>query len=88
MPWAFTANLRLVVIEAHSPATELFSKHPILLAQIFNDLPLAVVHPPGEGDQQKSEWVDHSLRIQTHYRDRQAAKYRMFMQIQFSDHTR
>jgi hypothetical protein len=41
----------LIVIEAHSPATELFSKHPILLAKIFNDLQLAVVHP--RGDQQK-----------------------------------
>src|SRR6516162_11448141 len=54
----------LIVIEAHSPATELFSKHPILLAKIFNDLQLAVVHPPGDGDKQKPEWVEHSLRIQ------------------------
>src|SRR5215472_12745015 len=54
----------LIVIEAHSPATELFSQHPILLAEIFNDLQLAVVHPPGDGDQQKPEWVEHSLRIQ------------------------
>ena len=45
----------LIVIEAHSPATELFSKHPILLAKIFNDLQLAVVHPPGDSDQQKPE---------------------------------
>src|SRR6516162_346148 len=55
---------KLIVIEAHSPATELFSKHPILLTKIFNDLQLAVVHPRGDGDQQKSEWVEHSLRIQ------------------------
>src|SRR5215472_12761631 len=54
----------LIVIEAHSPATELFSQHPVLLAKIFNDLQLAVVHPPGDGDQHKSEWVEHSLRIQ------------------------
>src|SRR5215469_306153 len=54
----------LIVIEAHPPATELFSKHAILLAKIFNDLQLAVVHPPGDGDQPKSEWVEHSLRIQ------------------------
>src|SRR5215469_14338288 len=54
----------LIVIEPHSPATELFSKHPILLAKIFNDLQLALVHPPGDGDQQKPEWVEHSLRIQ------------------------
>src|SRR5262252_566838 len=54
----------LIVIEAHSPITELFSKHPILFAEIFNDLQLAVVHPPGDGDQQKLEWVEHSLHIQ------------------------
>ena len=54
----------LIVIEAHSLATELFSQHPILFAEIFNDLQLAVVHPPGDGDQQKLEWVEHSLHIQ------------------------
>src|SRR6516162_8000934 len=54
----------LIVIEAHSPATELFAKHPILLAKIFNDLELAVVHPPRDRDRQKPEWVEHSLRIQ------------------------
>src|SRR5215469_4669636 len=54
----------LIVIEAHSPITELFSKHTILLAKILNDPQLAVVHPPGDGDQQKPEWVEHSLRIQ------------------------
>src|SRR5215472_11122740 len=54
----------LIIIEAHSPATELFAKHPILLAKIFDDLQLAVVHQSGDGDQQKSEWVEQSLRIQ------------------------
>src|SRR5215831_5042699 len=63
---AFTANLpTLIVIEAHSLATELLAKHPILLAQIFNDLQLPVVHPPGDGDQQKPEWVEHSLHNQS-----------------------
>jgi hypothetical protein len=42
----------------------LFAKHPILLAKIFNDLQLAVVHPPRDGDHQKPEWVEHSLRFQ------------------------
>src|SRR5262252_8607308 len=55
----------LIVIEAHSPATELFAKHPILFAKIFNDLQLAVVHPPGDGDQQKTGWVEHSLHNQS-----------------------
>src|SRR5215813_11370760 len=47
----------LIVIEAHPLATELFSQHPILFAEIFNDLQVAVVHPPGDGDQQKLAWV-------------------------------
>jgi CRISPR-associated protein Csb2 len=42
----------------------LFSKHPILLAKVVNDLQLAVVHPPGNSDQHKPERVDPSLRIQ------------------------
>src|SRR5215472_13537414 len=54
----------LIVIEAHSPVTELFSKRPIFLAKVVNDLQLAVVHPPGNSDQHKPERVDPSLRIQ------------------------
>src|SRR6516165_12236473 len=53
----------LMVIEAHSPVTELFSKHPILLAKVVNDLALAVVHPPGNSDQHKPERVDPSKPI-------------------------
>jgi hypothetical protein len=80
----------LIVIQAHSPATKLFSKHPILLAKIFNDLQLPVVHPPGDGDQQKPERVEYSLRIQNPLPrpPSLSSEYRIFMQIQFSDHTR
>src|SRR5215469_17438056 len=72
----------LLVIEAHSAVTELFSKHPILLAKIFNDLQLAVVHPPGDGDQQKPKWVKHSLGMQNPLSPSPSAvaKYRIFMQ--------
>jgi hypothetical protein len=83
----------LLVIKAHSPATELFSKNPILLSKIFNDLQLPVVHPPGDGDQQNRKGSSTLSVFKTHYRDRRAAvaklaKYRIFMQIQFSGHTR
>jgi hypothetical protein len=48
-----------------------------------------VVHPPGDGDQQKPEWVEHSLAYSKPIISIAAvAKYRIFMQIQFSDHTR
>jgi hypothetical protein len=53
----------LIGIQAHSLAAELFAEHPILLAKIFNELLLAVVHPPGDGNHQKPEWVENSLRI-------------------------
>jgi hypothetical protein len=54
----------LIVIEANSPATELFSKNPILLMQLVNNQQLTLVHPPGNGDQHEPEWVEDSLRIQ------------------------
>jgi hypothetical protein len=54
-----------MVIGAQSPATELLAKHPVLLAKIVNDLQLALIHPPGNGDQQKPEWVENSLGLQS-----------------------
>src|ERR1019366_6166303 len=55
----------LIVIEAHSPATELLAKNPVLLAKVVNDQQLALVHPPGGGDQHEPEWVENALRIQS-----------------------
>ena len=55
----------LIVIEAHSPATELLAKNPVLLAKIVNDQQLALVHPPGDGDQHEPEWVENTLCIQS-----------------------
>ena len=40
---------------------ELLAKHAVLLAKVVNDLQLALVHPSGNGDQQKAEWVENSL---------------------------
>jgi hypothetical protein len=55
----------MMVIEAQSLIAELLSKHPVLLAKVVNDLQLAVIRPPGNGDQQKAEWVEHSLGFQS-----------------------
>ena len=54
-----------MVMEAQSPITELLAKHPVLLAKVVNDLQLALIHPPGNGDQQKAEWVENSLGFQS-----------------------
>jgi hypothetical protein len=47
-----------------SPTTELLAKHPVRLAKVINDLHLALIHAPLNGDQQKSEWVENSLGLQ------------------------
>jgi hypothetical protein len=58
-------RLALMVIEAQSPIAELLAKHPVLLTKVVNDLQLALIHPPGNGDQQKAEWVENSLGLQS-----------------------
>jgi len=37
----------------------------ILFAEVINDLQLPLVHPAGDGNQQESEWVKHSLGLQS-----------------------
>src|SRR5258708_36031024 len=67
-PQGFRSNgqsAALVVIEAHSPAAELLSKNAILLAQVINDLQLALIHPARDSDQQESEWVKDSRGLQS-----------------------
>jgi hypothetical protein len=54
-----------MVIKAQSPITELLAKDPVLLVKVVNDLQLALIHPPGNGDQQKAEWVEKSLGLQS-----------------------
>ena len=44
---------------------ELLAKHAVLLAKVVNDLQLALVHPSGNGDQQKTEWVENPFGFQS-----------------------
>jgi hypothetical protein len=39
-----------MVIEAQSPIAELLAENPVLLAKVVNNLQLALVHPPRNGD--------------------------------------
>jgi hypothetical protein len=43
----------------------LLAKNPVLLAKVINDLELALIEPPGNNDQQKPEWVETSLGLQS-----------------------
>src|ERR1700735_1398700 len=54
-----------MVTEAQSPITELLAKNLVLLAWIVNDPELALIHPPGNGAQQKAQWVENSLGLQS-----------------------
>jgi hypothetical protein len=55
----------LIVINTHSAIAELLAKHPVLLAKVVNDLQSPLVHPSGNGDRQKTEWVENSLGFQS-----------------------
>ena len=55
----------LIVIEAQSALAQLLAKNPILLAKVINDVQLALIHPPGNGNHHKPEWVENSLDLQS-----------------------
>jgi hypothetical protein len=64
-----------MVTETKSAIAELLAKHPVLLAKVVNDLQLALVHPSGNGNQEKTECVENSLGFQSfkaHYRQYEA----------------
>jgi hypothetical protein len=50
----------LVVVEPQPPSAELLAKHSVFFAQIFDSLPLALVHPTGHSDQNKLQWIKDS----------------------------
>jgi len=78
-----------MVIEAQWPIAELLAENAVLLTQIVNNLQLALIRPPGNGDQQKAEWVENSLGLQS-ILSRVRGQWwnqRGFMQIQFPDET-
>jgi|GEM_PF-5876723 hypothetical protein len=78
-----------MVIETQSPIAELLAKHPVLLAKVVNDLQLALVHPSGNGNQQKTEWVENFFGVSKSIiaSTEQWWNHRRLIQIQFSDHT-
>ena len=82
-------SLALIVIEAQSPVAELLAKNPVLLAKVINNRQLALIHPLGNSDQHKPEWVEDSLVYQSPVSRVRAmvGKHNRVMQIQFPDHT-
>ena len=47
----------LVIAEPQTPNAELLTKNTLFFAEIFDHLQLAQIHPSGNGDQQKPEWI-------------------------------
>src|SRR5437016_13102443 len=54
----------LVIGETHSAVADLLSQNPILLNQIMDDMLLMLVHPAGQGDDEKGNRVQE----RAHYR--------------------
>jgi hypothetical protein len=71
--------------------TELLAENPVLFAKVINDVRLALVHPPGDGDQHEPERIQDSWHLVSSLSrafDGRAMNQLEFKQIHFSDHTR
>src|SRR5215469_10496321 len=78
------------MVEAQAPSPQLLAKHTVLLAQIIDHQQLALVHPPGERDQQDGKDTKLWACGQTNYREPRrlpSQKFPRWKQIRFSDHT-
>ena len=79
----------LVVGEPPAPLAELLTQHPVLLAQVFDHLKLALIHPSGNSDQDKLKWIQNGRHLVTSV----SAPYQIrdqnciFNKIQFPVHT-
>ena len=80
----------LVIGEPQASLAELFTQHPVLLAQVLDHLKLALIHPSGNSDQDKPEWIQNGRHLvaslSAAYQIR--ARNRIFNKIQFPVHTR
>jgi hypothetical protein len=64
-PGAPFTGTAIIIPSALTKSPKLLAKAPVLLAWAVNDLQLALIHLPGNGDRQKAEWVEYSLGFQT-----------------------
>jgi hypothetical protein len=51
---------------------KLLAKNPVLLAKVIDYLERALIHPPGNGDQQKAEGSRLLCGFKAHYREYEA----------------
>ena len=76
----------LVVVEAQALPPSC-SRRTRFSSRIIDHVQLALVHPPGEGDQHEPKWIQHSRHVGL--LSQRAVKNRSeFKQFQYSDHTR
>jgi hypothetical protein len=53
----------LIIVESQPPFAQLLPEHTVLLAQIIDELVLALIHPAGQGDQHEMERIEDSLHV-------------------------
>ena len=80
----------LIVGEPQASLAELFAQNTVLLAQVFNHLKLALIHPSGHSDQQKPEWIEdrRHLVIATLFTATESRRETIFSKLQFPGQTR
>src|SRR3954454_10370061 len=53
----------LVVVESHSSVSELLAQDPVLLTQIIDRLQLTLIHPTGQRNYHKLDWIKNSRHL-------------------------
>jgi hypothetical protein len=53
----------LIIVQPQPPSPELLAQNTVLFAKVVNDLQLAVIHPPGNRDQNEPKWVQDSAHL-------------------------
>ena len=81
----------LVIREPQPSFTQLFAQNTVLLAQVFDHLKLALIHPSGNSDQYKPEWIEdnrHRVYCYIIQEPEDWRPQRIFNKIQFPGQTR
>jgi hypothetical protein len=78
-------SARLIIVESQPPFAQLLPQHTVLLAQIIDELVLALIHPAGQGHGTKWNGLKTLFLSFRHYRQLASAPIncRQFKQIQF-----
>lgn len=76
----------LVIVEAQPSFAELFTKNSVLFTQVLDHVQLALIHPSGKRDQEKTELIEGCRHVVAFIIDPRSPA--PAMRFRFSGHTR